>query len=214
MVKVFLFLFISYICECQEISQITITETMEEENKTPFEEKIDQVQDKVEDIMDKVQDKVDEFVDKVEDKFDEKKAEWEDNKDEREAKKEEFKEKAEEAKEKVAEALKTEDETADYDPADIQNNKVMAILAYLGILVLIPIFAAKDSKFARFHSNQGLILFICFLICGVLSAIPVINLFAWIIYVLLFIFLIMGVINAGSGKVKRLPFIGKFDLIK
>ena len=69
-------------------------------------------------------------------------------------------------------------------------------------------------KFARFHSNQGLILFICYLICGVLSVIPVINLFAWIIYVLLFIFLIMGVINAGSGKVKRLPFIGKFDLIK
>ena len=33
----------------------------------------------------------------------------------------------------------------------------MAILAYFGILVLIPILAAKDSKFARFHANQGLL---------------------------------------------------------
>ena len=40
--------------------------------------------------------------------------------------------------------------------ADVQNNKVMAVLAYIGLLVLIPIFAAKDSKFARFHSGQGL----------------------------------------------------------
>lgn len=49
----------------------------------------------------------------------------------------------------------TSDMTSQFDPRDIQNNKVMAILAYFGILVLIPIFAAKESKFARFHANQG-----------------------------------------------------------
>ena len=38
-------------------------------------------------------------------------------------------------------------------PEDVQNNKVFAILAYIGILVLVPIFAAKESKFARFHAN-------------------------------------------------------------
>ena len=35
-----------------------------------------------------------------------------------------------------------------FDRADIQNNKLMAAFAYMGILVLIPIFAAKESKFA------------------------------------------------------------------
>lgn len=45
----------------------------------------------------------------------------------------------------------TSDMTSQFDPRDIQNNKVMAILAYFGILVLIPIFAAKESKFARFR---------------------------------------------------------------
>ena len=41
------------------------------------------------------------------------------------------------------------------DIRDAQDNKVMAILAYFGPLVLIPIFAAKESRFARYHANQG-----------------------------------------------------------
>ena len=53
---------------------------------------------------------------------------------------------------------KTADLTDQFDKADVEQNKVMAILAYFGILVLIPILAAKDSKFARFHANQGLLL--------------------------------------------------------
>ena len=46
------------------------------------------------------------------------------------------------------------------DPADFEKNKIFAILAYLGILVLIPILAAKDSPFAKYHANQGLVLLI------------------------------------------------------
>ena len=49
----------------------------------------------------------------------------------------------------------TPDTTASYAAADVQNNKVMAVLSYIGILVLIPILAAKESPFARFHANQG-----------------------------------------------------------
>ena len=49
------------------------------------------------------------------------------------------------------------DRTAEFESQDIQDNKVMNILAYIGILVLVPIFAAKNSKVARFSSNQGLI---------------------------------------------------------
>ena len=52
------------------------------------------------------------------------------------------------------------DHTNEFDPTDIQNNKTMGILSYIGLLVLVPIFAAKNSKFARFHANQGLVLVI------------------------------------------------------
>ena len=37
------------------------------------------------------------------------------------------------------------------DPADVDTNKIFAVLAYLGILVLVPLLAAKESRFARYH---------------------------------------------------------------
>ena len=52
------------------------------------------------------------------------------------------------------------DRTAEFEQEDIQKNKVMNILAYIGILVLVPIFAAKESKSARFNANQGLVILI------------------------------------------------------
>lgn len=52
------------------------------------------------------------------------------------------------------------DHTAEFDPQDVADNKVMAVLAYIGFLFLIPLLAAPQSKFARFHTNQGLVLFI------------------------------------------------------
>lgn len=146
-------------------------------------------------------------------------------------KKEEFKEKVEEAasevKEKAsafvadvkekfeeAKAAAAADDNDVYEEQDIKNNKVYAILAYFGILVLIPIFAAKESKFARFHANQGLNLFICYLVAYVISMIPVIKYFAWIIELFLFVLFIMGLVNACKGECKELPLIGKFRFLK
>ena len=45
-------------------------------------------------------------------------------------------------------------EALEVDAEDAEKNKVMGILAYLGILVLVPILAAKDSPFAKYHANQ------------------------------------------------------------
>lgn len=50
------------------------------------------------------------------------------------------------------------------------NDKVYGILAYIGILVLVPLLAGK-TQFARFHANQGLVLFIADIILGVLIGI-------------------------------------------
>ena len=110
---------------------------------------------------------------------------------------------------------------------DVEQNKVMAVLAYFGILVLIPILAAKESKFARFHANQGLIL----LITGVAYSIfvqVVIKIVAFISYalagivgialglawLLLLVLAIIGIINAVKGEFKQLPLIGQFQILK
>lgn len=120
----------------------------------------------------------------------------------------------------------TADTTADFDRADIEQNKVMAVLAYLSWLVLIPIFAAPQSKFARYHANQGLVLAIVeivyAIVYGILSAL--IYAISWrlgfivsIIGLVGLVFLVMsvlGIINAANGKAKELPVIGKFRLLK
>ena len=108
------------------------------------------------------------------------------------------------------------DSTAEYDQADINSNKVMAILSYIGILVLIPIFAAKNSKFARFHANQGLVLFIVAILVSIVGRILDkihLGFIGWILDVLVFAFAIIGIINAAQGKAKELPFIGKYKIL-
>ena len=109
------------------------------------------------------------------------------------------------------------DSTAEYDQADINSNKVMAILSYIGILVLIPIFAAKNSKFARFHANQGLILLIVAILVNIVGRIfdkIHLGFIGWVLDVFVFVFAILGIINAAQGKAKELPFIGKYRLLK
>lgn len=116
----------------------------------------------------------------------------------------------------------TADYTDSFHPQDIAQNKAMAILAYLGILVLIPIFAAKNSAFAKFHANQGLILCIgeaaIGLVCGLLGLIPyvgvVFRIIMWICEVLFGALAITGLVYAIMGKAKELPFIGGIYILK
>ena len=105
--------------------------------------------------------------------------------------------------------------TGPIDPNDIQQNKVMAVLAYFGFLFLIPLLAAPNSRYARFHTNQGLVLFLCEFALGIIAFIPFIG---WIISTLgeiaAFVFFIIGVIHAANGEVKELPLIGKIKILK
>ena len=115
---------------------------------------------------------------------------------------------AETVKDKFEEFNNTADTTNEYDPADIENNKVMAVLAYFGILVLIPIFAAKESKFARFHANQGLVLWLATIILNAIGIIPIIGTIISLIgSIAAFVLFILGIINAATGKAKELPII-------
>ncbi len=118
------------------------------------------------------------------------------------------------------------DHTSEFDPTDIQNNKTMGILSYIGLLVLVPIFAAKDSKFARFHANQGLVLVIAqaivttvlSILAAILAHIPFIG---WLLALLIrlvipvvYIPSIIGIINAAKGQAKELPIIGGIRILK
>ena len=120
----------------------------------------------------------------------------------------------------------TADTTGAYDTQDINDNKLIAILAYIGILVLIPLFAAKKSKFARFHTNQGLVFFLANLALGlvynivvqILGGIPIISILVvalgYLVSLVLFVVMIIGIVNAVQGRAKELPVIGKVKILK
>ena len=123
---------------------------------------------------------------------------------------------------KLNELNNTKDTTEEFDKQDIENNKIMAILAYISWLVLVPLFAAKESKFARYHCNQGLVLAIAeiifLIICGILDGLPLID---WIFGIVeglselaCFLLAVLGIINAANGKAKELPIVGGFKLLK
>lgn len=140
--------------------------------------------------VDDLKDKVDDLKEKVEEKA------------------EEFKDKAEEAYEKVKSEI--DDVTDEIDPEDIKKNKIYAVLAYIGILVVIPIFFAKESKFAKFHANQGLILFLIELVVGLFLKKWILG----IIEAVVFVFAVIGIVYAIQGKAKELPVIGNFKILK
>ncbi len=127
---------------------------------------------------------------------------------------------------KVAAINNTADTTADYDANDIAQNKAMGILAYIGPLCFVPMFAAKGSKFARFHANQGLTLLIACAAWSIIYSILnwILLAISWRLYVvssiigllsLVFVGLcVIGIINAAKGRAKELPLIGKFKFLK
>ena len=128
---------------------------------------------------------------------------------------------------KFAALNNTADTTADFDKADIEQNKVMGILAYLSWLVLIPIFAAPKSKFARFHANQGLVLAITevawWIVTAILNAIlyaiswrlgSLVGTLLGLVNLVFLVMLVIGIMNAVNGRAKELPVIGKFKILK
>ena len=96
-----------------------------------------------------------------------------------------------------------------------ETNKWICVLAY--IIFVIPILVDSDNDKYKFHSNQGLILFILAVVISIIgSFIPVIG---WFIIlplgeILCIVLVIIGMINAYNGKMKELPIVGKYKLIK
>ena len=125
---------------------------------------------------------------------------------------------------------------------DPTEDKSLAWLSYLGILLLIPLFARKASKFCQYHVRQGAILFAACLAYTIVTQVllAIINAvtpkqikYLWyvpyeapsaiyevfnIIFSLGSIFFlviaIIGIVNAVKGDEKELPVLGKIKLLE
>lgn len=101
-----------------------------------------------------------------------------------------------------------------YTSEDIEKNKTMAGLSYL--LFFLPLITCPESGYAKFHANQSLLLLIVGIAGNViLGIIPVIGWMLMPIFGIGVLILgIMGLVNGFGGKAKRLPLIGRFDILK
>lgn len=119
---------------------------------------------------------------------------------------------------------------------EIESGKGMGVLAYIGILCLIPFFAEKKNKFVIYHAKQGLNLFLFGVIIGVglgiissvlvgittasfniglLIAVGTItSILGWVIGIFFLVMMILGIVQVCGGEAKELPVVGKIKFIK
>ncbi len=91
------------------------------------------------------------------------------------------------------------------------------LFAFLGVFLplvgfIIALLAKKKDKYVMHYANQGLVLFIAWVIAAVVWMIPLIGWFILgpICYVILFVLWIVGIVYSLSGEMKDIPIIGKY----
>ena len=85
---------------------------------------------------------------------------------------------------------------------DIRLNRDIAAFGYIWVMSLVVYFTKRESPFARFHSKQGIVLF---LLSIPVSFIPFLGKY---LMFLLAAGMLLGFINAAQGQKRDVPFIG------
>ncbi len=101
------------------------------------------------------------------------------------------------------------DTKTEYVPT--QQEKFIAAIGYMGILCLVPLLFERKSSFAQHHGKQGLVLLLAWLLLWVGNIIPILGQVVWVLgSLVLIILVILGMINAFSGKEWEMPFLGGY----
>ena len=87
---------------------------------------------------------------------------------------------------------------------DIEVNKNVATLSYVGILCLVPLLMKRKSKFAQFHAKQGLVLFIIEVLGSVVFWIPFVG---WLLALSVLVVAILGILKTLNGEWWKIPYI-------
>lgn len=109
------------------------------------------------------------------------------------------------------------DHTAEFEPADISQNKVIAMAPYLmgWIGIIVALLAINNSKYVAFNVKQALKLEVCSTLSLFLCIVPILG---WIAFgvcaVIIFVLKIMGFFYVCGGKAKELPIIKSLGFLK
>ena len=94
----------------------------------------------------------------------------------------------------------------------VKKNTLMAILTYIGPLVIVSYLTAKDDPFVKFHIKQGLVLFTIEIIVWLLGMLMwqlwmILN----VVNLIVILLSIVGIVRAAKGEEKMLPVIGHWS---
>ena len=89
------------------------------------------------------------------------------------------------------------------DQRDIRMNKDVAAFSYVWIMSVLIYASRKDSKFIRYHSKQGVVLFIFSIIFGLIPLVGKYLLFLTVAGMLL------GFVHAAQGEYADVPIAGE-----
>ena len=145
-------------------------------------------------------------------------------------------EKPKNVKEFISKLKDTKDYSHLYDINNMKQNKMLCILASLGITFWVPLVVKKECASARFYANQGLLIFIIEVICGIINYIYsgviiggavrsadtglyihgyiLVLLFTAIFFAVPVFLVVTAIQNINAGKVKDIPLVGKLRLLR
>ncbi len=100
------------------------------------------------------------------------------------------------------------------DLTGLEDERLYAMLAYLTVLVFVPLLTRRDDPYVYFHVKQGLVLLIGMVIALIAAAwVPQLG---SLLFVLLLAVDVIGLVQALLGRRWKIPLIGtiaqKFDV--
>lgn len=87
----------------------------------------------------------------------------------------------------------------------------MAVISYLGPLVIVSYLIAKNDPFVKFHAKQGFVLLVIEVALWIVGMVlwilwPIL----WLVNIFILVLVIVGIVRAVNGEEKELPLVGKY----